>query len=492
MTRIPPILKRPLPVVGKLARDNNGATAIMLAVALSGIVGFAGLGSEVAGWYYTTRSMQGAASSAAASAAAELAAATVGGSSISNDQLTHTGRAVSATFSFSNGVSSTTVTVNHPPATTTGLDSSKCDPRLTGASAYGCYVEVLINQPQPALLSSLFMSSGPTIAARAVALANTTASDTGCVVALDRHASRAMNAGGSGTLTFNNCSLYSNSDASDGIYVGGSGTVNALSAYVVGNVNGTVNTTNGTYTGRNPTVDPYGTVAVPSSSTTCGGWTPNGNSSLHLSSSNSATLYPSSAGGTCAIPQNIQVDGSGTLNFCPGVYVFNGGASLTLNASAIMNAPPQNGPTPPATTPTMTNSSCPSTDRTGGVTLVFVNSSGNPGAPSVNGSAVVNMVAPTSGATSGLAMFQRRTTCTGNGSNSCNAQLAGGGTQNINGALYFPNNAISYSGGSSTSGYQCTQLIADTISYTGGSTFNSQCSSSGTQTINATNGTLVM
>jgi hypothetical protein len=89
-------------------------------------------------------------------------------------------------------------------------------------------------------------------------------------------------------------------------------------------------------------------------------------------------------------------------------------------------------------------------------------------------------------------MFQQRTTCTGNGSNSCNANLAGGGTQNINGAIYFPNNAISYSGGSSTAGYQCTQLIADTISYTGGSTFNSQCSSSGTQTINATNGTLVM
>ena len=494
MTRIPPMLKRPLPVIGKLARDDRGATAIMLAIALSGIVGFAGLGSEVAGWYFTTRAMQGAASSAA-SAAAELAAGAVGGSVPSNDQLTHTGRAVSATFNFSNGVSSTTVTVNHAPATTTGLDSSKCDPRLTGASAYGCYVEVLINQPQPALLSSLFMSSGPTIAARAVALANTGVTDTGCVLALDGVASRAANAGGTGTLTFNNCAIYSNSNASDGIYVGGSGVVNAQAAYVVGGVNGTVNTTDGTYTGRNPTLDPYRNVAVPSSSTTCGGWTPNGNANLHISSSSSATLYPSSLGGTCAIPQNIQVDGSGTLNFCPGVYVFNGGASLTLNASAVMNAPPQNGPTPPATTPTMTgtpNAGCPTNDRSGGVTLVFVNSSGNPGAPTVNGSAVINMVAPTSGTTSGIAMFQQRTTCTGNGSNSCNANLAGGGTQNINGAIYFPNNAISYSGGSSTAGYQCTQLIADTITFAGGSTFASQCQGSGTQQISATNGTLVM
>jgi len=104
------------------------------------------------------------------------------------------------------------------------------------------------------------------------------------------------------------------------------------------------------------------------------------------------------------------------------------------------------------------------------------------------------MVAPTSGTTSGIAIFQQRTTCTGNGNGngSCPAALQGGSTQNINGAIYFPNNAISYAGGSSTSGYQCTQLIADTITFSGGSTFSSQCQSSGGQAINATNGTLVM
>ena len=61
----------------------------------------------------------------------------------------------------------------------------------------------------------------------------------------------------------------------------------------------------------------------------------------------------------------------------------------------------------------------------------------------------------------------------------------------ITGAIYFPNNAISYAGGSST-GSQCTQIVADTIQFTDGSTFNSNCTSTGTQTLNATNGTLVM
>jgi len=492
MPQFPPILKRPLPAIRQLIRDRRGAAAIMLAIALSGIVGFAGLGTEVAAWYYTTRSMQGAASSAAASAAAELAAATVAGSSITNDQLQHTGRAVSATFNFSNGVSSTTVTVNHPPATTTGLNSGNCDSRLTG---FNCYVEVLISQPQTPLLSALFMSTGPTIATRAVAQANTGAASTGCVLALNGVATRAANAGGSGTLTFNGCSIYSNSNASDGIYVGGSGVVDAQAAYVVGNINGTVNTATGygTYTGVNPAVDPYANVAVPSSSTTCGGWTPNGNNSLHLSNStDTATLYPSTAGGTCAIPHDVRLDG-GTLNLCPGVYVFNSGSNLTLTANAIVNAPPQAGPIPPATTPPMSSTVCPN-DTSGGVTIVFVNSSGNPGAPSISGTPTVNMVAPTSGTTSGIAIFQQRTTCTGNGNGngSCPAALQGGSTQNINGAIYFPNNAISYAGGSSTSGYQCTQLIADTITFSGGSTFSSQCQSSGGQAINATNGTLVM
>src|SRR5262249_38825642 len=119
MSKLSPFLNRRLPFIKQLIHDRRGATAIMLAIALSAIIGFAGLASEVASWYFTTRAMQGAASSSASSAAAQLAAAILSGSTWSNDQLTHTGRAVSATFSFTDGVSSTTVSVNHPPTTTT-------------------------------------------------------------------------------------------------------------------------------------------------------------------------------------------------------------------------------------------------------------------------------------------------------------------------------------------------------------------------------------
>src|SRR5438270_13489076 len=131
MPHFPRILKRPLPAIRQLIRDRRGAVAIMLAIALSAIIGFAGLGSEVAAWYFTTRSMQSAASAAAASAAAELAAGAVSGLIPSGDQLNHTGRAISWPFGFKNGVNSTTVTVNRLTTTGPGLTPGNCDSRLT-------------------------------------------------------------------------------------------------------------------------------------------------------------------------------------------------------------------------------------------------------------------------------------------------------------------------------------------------------------------------
>src|SRR6267154_1669834 len=144
MPSILSLLNRPLPVVARLFRDRRGAAAVLLAIALSGIVGFAGLGSEVASWYYTTRSMQGAADSAAATAAAALASTTSTGSTITLAQLSNAARSVTSTFNFRDGTGGTTVTVSNPPATTTNLDSSRCAAPFTG---FNCYVEVIISQP---------------------------------------------------------------------------------------------------------------------------------------------------------------------------------------------------------------------------------------------------------------------------------------------------------------------------------------------------------
>jgi Flp pilus assembly protein TadG len=501
MQSILSILNRPLPVVAKLFRDRRGAAAVLLAVALSGIVGFAGLGSEVASWYYTTRSMQGAVDSAASTAAATLASATSSGSTITGDQLRNAARSVASTFNFTNGTGSTTVTVNNPPATTTNLTT--CGTPFT---SFNCYVEVIISQPQTALLTAVFMSTGPTITARAVAKANTTATDAGCVVTLNRTASRALQNTGSGALTFTGCALYDNSNASDALYQGGSGSISTQAAYVVGGSSGAITATDGITTGVNPTNDPYAWAPSPTGYTTngtCGYGSANGQgldklignnyngTTKVISNSTTAIINPTSCslfglgGGT----KNLHMTAGQTLVLCPGTYVFDN-ANLTMDGSSTLLAPP-----PAATILAL----CPG-NTSGGVTIIFSNSTGgNPGIPNIGAQASVTLTAPTTGTYKGVAMFGDRLTCTGNGNSdvngngtACSPTMQGGGTQNVTGAVYFPKETVSYSGGASTGGATCTQLVADKINFTGGSTFNSNCSSAGTKTISYTNGSLVM
>jgi Flp pilus assembly protein TadG len=327
MDKISSAILIPSRFLTRLARDRRGTVAVILALALFAIVGFAGLGTEVASWYYTKRAMQGAADSAASSAAAELAAATSAGSTASSTQIANTGRSVSATFHFTNGISNTTVSVNNPPATTTSLNTCSFP-----FSAFNCYVEVLISQPQTPLLSSLFVSTGPTIQARAVALANIAVADQGCVLALDRNADVGLQTSGSPSLTFNSCALYVNSSLDPGaVSMNGNPSISAGSAYIVGSVSGSgLTTAHGLYTGVNPINDPYASASVPWPSPR-----PNASSGQNCDQNN----Y--SGGGT------ISASSTKAYVFCNGLtvvgnaYIVDQG-SVDLHSGTI-NAPPSSG-----------------------------------------------------------------------------------------------------------------------------------------------------
>ena len=466
MSSIHLVFRRPARLFADVLRDREGAVAVLLAIALSAIVGFAGLGSEVASWYYTKRSMQGAADSAATTAAAELAAATISGSSVTSTQLTNAGRSVAATYNFPNGTASTTVAVNNPPATTANLNGCS-----SPFSAFNCYVEVVISQPQTALLSALFMSTGPTITSRAVALANVTAADQGCVLALDRNSDVGLTTSGNPSLTFNSCALYVNSPLTPGaVSMNGSATINTAAAYISGSLSGSgLTATDGIFTGVNPIGDPYAGVSVSwpspkpdaSSNKNCdqNGYKPKKDETISATS-----------GKPYVFCNGIKITGGTTVNLCPGTYIIDQGA-LDLQSGTI-NAPPSSG--------------CGGTS--GGVTIILSNDNG--GAPAdvkINGNFNLTITAPTSGAYSGIALFQDRLACAG-----CSNKINGGSTSNITGAIYFPTNAVEYAGGASAGGAVCTQLIAYTITFKGNSTFNSNCNSAGTKTINFTNGTLVM
>jgi len=112
------------------------------------------------------------------------------------------------------------------------------------------------------------------------------------------------------------------------------------------------------------------------------------------------------------------------------------------------------------------------TDTVDGVTIFLTGSGSDYAQVTINGGAHINIVATTEGEYKGLAFFQDRNAPVIN-SGSPN-KLNGGSTMNITGALYFPKQRLSFSGGNDSTG-TCTRIVAYMIDFTGTSGLNTDC-----------------
>ena len=141
----------------------------------------------------------------------------------------------------------------------------------------------------------------------------------------------------------------------------------------------------------------------------------------------------------------ISINAGAKLTLNPGVYYLDRG-SLSINGGgAIVGT---------------------------GVTLIFTSSTGaNWATANINGNASVNLTAPDFGPTAGVVIYGDRNAPVGT-----SFSLGGGSSQTFGGAIYAPKGAISYSGGASTSS-SCTQIIGDTVTFTGNSSVAINCSS---------------
>jgi hypothetical protein len=136
----------------------------------------------------------------------------------------------------------------------------------------------------------------------------------------------------------------------------------------------------------------------------------------------------------------------GTVNLDPGVYIIADGSftsSQTLNG-------------------------------TGGVTIVLTTTTGSGGGTfNFSGGAVMNLTAPTTGTTAGIALWaDHRLTL------DASDNFVGGSANGIVGAIYLPSHIVKFAGnqGAVT---RCMQLIADQITFTGTPTFNHNCAGVG-------------
>ena len=410
-------------ILRRLVAERSGASALVIALAMTGLLGLTGLGTEVGMWYLSKRTMHGAADSASYSAA------TARFKGANRTQWTAEAKSVAGTYNFVDGANGVTVTVNSPATTGNYTADSNS-------------VEVIITQQQPLVVSGLFKSGPTTVLARSVALTGTPG--TGCVLALNGASVDDIFNNGNVTINLEHCDIYDNSPSSSALTVVGQASITANGAYIVGNYStsgqGSLNTTptsqGGDGTNVNwsaPIPDPYATYLASLNAPTACAFN---NQSYQAGVNIDASTFTDGQ----VFCGGLNITGNSTVNFPAGVFYISNG-NLSVAGGSTLNAP-------------------------NGTTFVLTGNS----QLSFAGGAIINVVADQGGPFPGVAFAV--TGPSGSGTSS----FQGGPTMNILGAVYSPNNAVSWAGGSDTTGSPCTQIVALTIAFKGNTVLGSNCS----------------
>ena len=425
--------------------DTVGSVAVVYALALPVLMGFAGLGVEVGYWYASERSLQSAADAGATAGALEL---TYGGS---HSDIHDQALAEAERNGFSNQAG-TSFTVNRPPVS--GAYSG--DPTA---------VEVVLDVPKKTTFASILDVKKVGIAARAVA--RQSPGGDACIFALSPTEHDAVTNSGGATLDIQGCIVAANSKQPDAISLGGSSTLKADSMWTVGGIdegsNATVDIKTSPVTQGFPLTDPYANTPIPSPTSPCiqantiGGM---------MTINNSGGGYPTTI---CSPGSNVHLTSSDSIDFEPGTYVFNN-VGLQVGAGA-----------------TVTCSMC--SPGGAGVTFIFTGSSASQvGSVDINGGATMNLNAPSGGTYSGLLFYQDPIAAN---TSSNNSKLNGGANVQLTGALYFPSNHVTVNGDLAGSS-ECTLVVADTVTFSGSSALNTtKCKDYGFKTVTSIRVTLV-
>lgn len=251
------------------------------------------------------------------------------------------------------------------------------------------------------------------------ATATISAGDPACLLALNQHASQALEFKGNTDVAVEGCVIASNSDASDSISRGGSAKLSAKCAVAVGGISGLSDSSTklacpGPMPGQFPSFDPLSGIVPP----------PYGS----CLSVKGLTMQP---GTYC----NKTISGTVTLE--PGTYVFKGG-KINLGGNGSLSGT--------------------------GVTIFLMD-----GAElSMNANQSINLSPPDSGPYSGIVIYQARSNTTG-------LTINGGSNSSISGFVYAPGAQVTYNGNSDTASTACLRIVADTIKMNGNSKVKSDC-----------------
>jgi Flp pilus assembly protein TadG len=420
------------PFLGK-----RGTVAILVGLSAPALVLAIGLGIEASGWSALQQRLQRTADMAALAGA--LAYNKGASASVAATQAAYT-----AEINGSTGVTSP-ATRTWLPTPKTLLDGSITIQEVNGVRNAGDIAFAATVQDSVPLLFSAIALPGPGITLSATGIAELVSGGAGkfCVLVLDP-TDQSLTAANAATVNATQCGIQINSTATSSASVQGSASLH-LANFADSSTtapcsgmsgtgtfgcpnSGSITVTQSDSLGAQPVANPYANVAIP-------------------------TPGPCISGGpfhNTTISQGTYCNGLstdyGTVNMQPGVYVINGG-----------NFAPGGGSTVNGT----------------GVTIILTGS--NPGTVQVGNGITLNLTAPTTGPTFGIAILGMSTSQSG---------IQGGASMNITGALVFPNSKVQFANGTTTSS-PCTKLIAYQVDFEGGASFNNNCTGTGTLPIGA-------
>lgn len=441
----------PRQALSRLCRHNQGSTLVMTAVAMPVVIGGLALTIDTGYLYMMHRQVQQQADAAAVGAAL---AKSKGTSSLA------TLTALATRDATRNGyvaVDPNTITVNIPPRTGSHTGDTTA-------------VEVVVQVKANTFFANVFGLRSTNLQGRAVAGFGGEGSHGGggCVLALAQTASQALRFQGSGSIMAPSCTVLSNSNAADAVFVGGSETLKALGVYTAGQMqlgpSAKVELTNGADLNQPRAADPYADLTVPTTS----GCT---YSNYSISTNKNDSVTPTTGPGTYC--NGMSIGGSGTLKLNKGTYVIKGGDFKVTGSAQVRCA------------------NCTAT--TDGITIILTaGADGSIGTVSIGGSTDVQFPAPSgtdAGVLRGIAIYQDRSAPLGNA-----ASLAGSSALKISGAIYLPSALVNYNGTTDLpAGKSCIQIIGNVVEVQGNSRLSLlDCPTMGVRAIEATGGTLVM
>ena len=376
--------------------EESGQMLIVAALSLLVLFGFLALSCDVGLLFRAKRNLQTAADAAATAGALDY----YYNGSVSSAQAA--AQAAASANGLTNGQGGDVVTVNTPP--TNGPNSG-----VLGD------VEVMIRQPNPTIFMRMFNYDSLSVAARAVA--GTPLPSKTCVYVLNPTGADAMQLSGSFDVSVSHCGVMVDSSDPDALqFTGSSGYLSASSVSVVGGDGGQTGDSNPIpVTGAAPQNDPI---------RLSGPVPPGGCTNTSAATSLTGSVTGPGTGNALCFTNAVALN---NVTLGPGVYVFENGATTSGTV----------------------------TSGIGGTTLDVYN-----GALSMSTGTVLDLAAPTSGDTDGIALMEPS-------SNSSQITIQKGNvTGSLTGIIYAPAAELYLqdSGGDKSGGISLTtDLIVDKL-----------------------------